>query len=221
MLERSQVGGRCRAKETSVTQDELKQFVRLRATAQSRDTAKRQLVKLLEADATVEPGDLSAWIEILESKRLTWSAIELAIGEDEANRLLRRLPHRVSFRMHIEGDSDQRRRGARQRYEADPRPIKRISQMMLAEFLDIARIARMARGLTALRTSLRSSLLKGGTIEPGPLTVNLVQYETIARSRQDLRKILGKKTMDRLLVAIRPSESVRLHISDSLGRILY
>jgi hypothetical protein len=70
-----------------ITQAELLRLPEMDAAAKGRETLRGDIIRRLEAGATIEPGELHAYLEILPVDRPTWDGIKKCLDPDAYARL--------------------------------------------------------------------------------------------------------------------------------------
>ena len=70
-----------------ITQAELRRLPEMDAAAKGRETLRGDIIRRLEAGATIEPGELHAYLEVLPVDRPTWEGIEACLDQDAYARL--------------------------------------------------------------------------------------------------------------------------------------
>jgi len=92
----------------TITQQELREYVeQARELQQRHNTQRKSLTERLERGATIEPGELTARIEIENKKRWSWKCISDVLGLEQTQELWQQIqptPHRHLLVLNAEGN---------------------------------------------------------------------------------------------------------------------
>jgi ribosomal protein S1 len=80
-------GINARVVKPAVTQQMLQEFMELKAQADRKESLRQQIVNLLEAGATVEPGALTAFVHRTQQRLLSGKALVPILGEKKVQEL--------------------------------------------------------------------------------------------------------------------------------------
>lgn len=80
-------------KSATIKQAELKEYLRLAEAERRRDAMRKDLMARLDGGAKVQPGPLTALIEVSTAKRLSRGLLVELIGAEETDALMERVPH--------------------------------------------------------------------------------------------------------------------------------
>ncbi len=84
-----------------VPQALLEQYGELCQLAHRKKHLRQTILDLLNAGATVEPGDISVRIDVNEQKRITWAKLADIVGEDRATAIRMEVAPSETYRLQV------------------------------------------------------------------------------------------------------------------------